>query len=115
MCQSYRRVCGIDALTAVSGGTEHVEFTVVEVQMKIDLLRLRHDRHRTGGGMDTSSRLCFGHTLHTVYAALILQSGVSACSVDHESHFLESADPVIIQTVHLGLPATPLRILHIHT
>ena len=82
--------------------------------MKIDLLRLRHDRHRTGGGMDTSSRLCFGHTLHTVYAALILQSGVSACSVDHESHFLESADPVLIQTEHLGLPATPLRVLHIH-
>ena len=64
---------------AVSGGTEHVEFAVVEVQMEIDLLRLRHDRHRTGGGMDTSAGLRLGHALHTVYAALVLQSGVRAC------------------------------------
>ena len=113
--QTYRRVRRVDALTAVSGCTEYIEFTVVHIQMEINLFCFRHDGHSTGGSMDSSAGFCLRYSLYTVYTAFVFQSGIRTLTFDHESNFLEAADTVLIKAEHLGFPATGLCIFHIHT
>ena len=110
MCQSHSRVCCIDTLSAVSGCTEHIEFTVIHIQMEINLLCFRHNGYGTGGSMDTSAGFCFRNSLYTVYTTFIFQSGISTCTCDHKCYFLKSADSVliedgVIQEIGTGLTA----------
>ena len=115
MCQSHSRVCCIDTLSAVSGCTEHIEFTVIHIQMEIDFLCFRHNSNCTGRGMDTSAGFCFRNSLHTMYTTFIFQSGISTCTCDHKCYFLKSADSVLIETHHFCFPAAGFCIFHIHT
>ena len=55
MGQTDSGVRRVDALTAVSGGTEHIKFTLVEIQVEINLLRFRQDSYGHGGSMDSSA------------------------------------------------------------
>ena len=115
MCQPHRGVCGIDALSAVSGRTEHIEFIFRRIDPHFHFIHLRHDRHSHRGGVDSSARLGLRHTLYPVGAALIFHSGIRAVSVDHKRRILESSDSVFIDAHHLRLPSAAFRIFHIHT
>ena len=115
MSKTYCGVCGVDTLTTVSGCTEHIEFTLIEIQMEINFFRLRHDRYRTGRGMDPSAGLCLRYSLYTVNTAFVFQSGICTLTLDHEGNLLKAADAVLIEAEHLGFPAAGLRVFHIHT
>ena len=97
MGKTYRRICGIDTLSTVSGCTEYIKLTFVQIQMEIDLLCLRHDRNGTSRSMDSSSGFRFRYSLHTMYTAFILQSRICALTFDHKCDFFKSTDPVLIQ------------------
>ena len=50
-----------------------------------------------------------------MYAALVLELGVSALACYHEHYLLETADSILVQADNLSLPALALCIAHIHT
>ena len=83
--------------------------------MEINFFRLRHDRYRTGRGMDPSAGLCLRYSLYTMNTAFVFQSGICTLTLDHEGNLLKAADAVLIEAEHLGFPATGLRVFHIHT
>ena len=115
MCQTYRRVCSVDALTTVSRCTEYIEFAVIHIQMEVDFFCFRHDCNGTGGSMDTSAGFCFRNSLYTVHTTLIFQTGICSLSLNHKSNFLKSTDSVLIETHHLSLPTARFCVFHIHT
>ena len=114
MGQTYGRVGRIDTLSTVTGRTEHIKFTVIQIQLEVDLFRLRHDRYGNGGSMDTSAGFGLRYTLYTVYTALILQTGIRTRSVDHKGNFLETADSVFVQGHQFGFPSAGLCVFYIH-
>ena len=114
MGQTHCGIRGIDTLPAISGSTEYVEFALIQIQMEVDLLRLRHDRHCDGGGVDPSAGLRLRHTLHPVHAAFVFQPGISSLPVDHEGGLLEAPDSILVQAHHLCFPMTALRIFYQH-
>jgi len=71
MGQTHRGIRRIDTLASVTGRPEHVEFTVIHIQLHIHLFRFRHDSNRDRGGVDPSSALCLRNTLYAVDAAFI--------------------------------------------
>ena len=115
MCKTYCRVCCIDALSTVSGCSEHIKLTVVHIQMEINFFGFRHNCHSTGRRMDTSAGFCLRDSLYTMYPTLILQTGICSLSLDHKCNFFESTDPILIQTHHLRLPSAGFCVFHIHT
>ena len=114
MGQTYCRVCRIDALSTVSGCTEHIEFTVVHVNLHVHVLCLRHDRYRNCRCMDPSAGLSLRYTLYAMYTGLILQFGVRALSGDHEADILHATDTDLLDIHCLDTPALTLSIVYIH-
>src|SRR5438876_7040290 len=58
--EAHRRVCGIDALPAVSAGTVDVDLEPFRIDGDIDLFGFRHDHHRGRRGVDPALRLGLG-------------------------------------------------------
>ena len=71
MGQPHGGVGGVDALAAVAGGAHHVDAAVVQIDLDIYFLCLRHHCYGGGGGVDPSAGLGLRHTLHPVHAALV--------------------------------------------
>ena len=115
MGQPYRRVCRVNALTAVAGRTVNVHPDIVRVEIDLDVIHLRQHRHRRRGCMDPAAGLRFRDPLYTVRAALELQAGVSAFSLNEKDRFLDASDGRIIDFDQLGLPAISLRIPGVHS
>ncbi len=115
MGQTHCGVRGVDALSAVSGRTHHIDTDVLLIDHNINILiHLRHNGNADGGGMDSSAALRLGYALHAVYAALILHLGVSALPAYGKLHFLHTADADLIHIDELHAPTLALRIMHIH-
>ena len=71
---AYRGVGGVHALPAGPGRPFDVDAQVLVRQSDLDLLRLRQDGNRGGGGVDATRGLGDRHALHAVHAALVLQA-----------------------------------------
>ena len=114
MGQTHCGVSGIDTLTAVSGCTEHVKFTVIHINLNIHFLGLRHNRYRRGGGVDSTAGLCLRHTLNTVNTALIFEFRERSLTGNHEYSFLKAADSALIDADQFRFPTVALRKTGIH-
>ena len=71
MGKTYRRVCGIYTLSSISGSPENVKLTIIQIQLEINLLCLRHNGYSNGRSVDTSAAFSFRHTLYPVNAAFV--------------------------------------------
>ena len=110
MGQTDRGVRGIYTLSSIARCPHYIDTDIVHVNLYIHILRLRHDGNRCSGGVYSAAGLSLRHTLHTVYAGLILKLGICALSRHHGHHFLKTADPVLIQADDLHLPSLAVRI-----
>ena len=115
MRQTYRRVGRIDALSAVSGGTVHVDADIVRIDLDFYIIDFRQYGHRRGGRMDTTGAFGFRHTLYAVRTGFIFESGISALALDQHTGFLDTADTGIVGIHDLGFPSAAFRIAQIHT
>ena len=115
MGQTYCRVGGVDALSAVTGRTHNINTAVVHVDLNVYFLCLRHNCYGCGGGVDTSTGLGLRDTLYAVYAGLVLHLGVSALTGDHGLNLFEAADAVLTQGNNLYLPVLALCVVYVHT
>ncbi len=115
MCQTHRRVCCIDTLTAVSGSTHHINTNILLINYNIYILRLRHHRNGNCRGVDPAAGFCFRHTLHTVNTTLIFQTGIGSLPGDHKVDFLHASDADFIGAHQFHLPAALLGIFYVKT
>ena len=109
--------CGrslVDVLSAGTGRTEHFHFDIGRIDLHFHIFHFRHNCHRRGRSVDSSSTFRFGHSLHTMHARLILQAGVRTLPVHDENHFLQTAESRLIKGDKFRLPAPFLRIACIH-
>ena len=112
--QTYRRVRRVDALTAVSGCTEYIEFTVVHIDLHVEILYLRHNRNRDRRGVDSAAALRLRHTLHTMHTALIFEPRIRTLTGNHEADIFHAADADFFHVHRLHPPTLTLCIAHIH-
>ncbi len=71
----------VHVLSPLAPRAEGVHFQIRGVDLHLDLLHLRENRHRCGGGMDASLRLGRRHALNPVHPAFELH-----CPIDIVSH-----------------------------
>ncbi len=110
----HRRVGGVDALAAGAGRAEGVDPDVLGVDLDVDLLGLRQDRHGDGRGVDPARGLGRGNALHPVDAALEAQLRVDAVALDHGDDFLDAALAGAADGHDVHLPALPLGVALVH-
>ncbi len=116
MCQTYRGIRGIHALSPVSGRSHDIHPDILLINNNINvLIHLRHHSHTDGRGMNPAAALGLRHTLYPMHPALIFHFGVCTLAGNHELHFLHSSDTDFIHIQCLYSPALALRIMHIHT
>ena len=114
MGQAHRGVRGVDALAAVAGGAVHVDADIVRIEIDFDVIDFRQDCNGCRRSVDTAGRLGLGDALHTVDAALVLESGVSALALDQDFRFLDAADAGVVHVHDLDLPAFALGVHGVH-
>ena len=115
MGQTYRRVCCIDTLTTIAGGTHNINTYIIHINLNIHFLSFRHDGNCYSRCMDTAAGLCFRHSLYTMHTGFELHTGINMIAADHEYALLEAADTVLADIHHLNLPALGFGIFGIHT
>ena len=91
-----------------------VDLQVVRIDLDLDLLGLRHDGDSRGGRVDPPLRLRLGDALHAVRAALPLEDGVRAVTLDRERHFLVAAALARARAELLDLEAAALGVTREH-
>ena len=113
--QTDSRVRRVYALTAVSGCTVHIHANIVRIQIYFHVVHFRQHSNSRCRGMDTTAGFCFRHTLYTMGAALIFQSGVCALALDQDNSFLDASKACIVDFHQLRLPVVPLCVAGVHT
>ena len=78
MRQSNGRFGLVDVLPARAAGVKLVDPVVVRLQIDVDIFRFGHHRDRGGRRVDASLGLGFGHALHAMSAAFVLQFAIDA-------------------------------------
>src|SRR5579862_8622750 len=116
MCDTYRRVCRIDALAAMTRRTIDIyaDIRILDVDLNV-VIGLRQDNHFGGRGMDTTIGFCHRDALYTVRATLVFDTAVGALTLDYKGNVFDAALFGIIDVQHLNLPASVVRVAVIHT
>ena len=115
MGQAHCRIGSIHTLSAVSRRPHHIHPDILLIDGDVNILiHLRHHSHADGRGMNAASALRLRHSLHSVYAALILHSGIGALAINHKLYFLHAADPDLVRVHGFYLPPPSFRIVYIH-
>ena len=104
----------VDVLAARARRAECVNAQVFWVDLQLDLLGLGHDGHGDGGGVDAALRLCLGHALDAVDAALEFQAAVDVRPLDGKDDFLHAAKLRRVFADRLALPAAPGGVHCVH-
>ena len=104
----------VDVLPAVAGRTVDVDAQVVGVDFHVNLLRLGQHGDRRGGGLPLAVALRHRDALNAVHAALVFQAAERALPRDGENRLLHAAQLGHAGLQHLGLPAVPLGVSHVH-
>src|SRR5262245_13555361 len=108
------RVRRVDTLAARSRRGRSLDVEVLRLELDLDRVGLRHDRHRRGRGVDAALRLGLGNALHPVHATLVLQLRVRAVAVDLELDLVEAPFLRGRRVDHVDLPAFLLGPLVVH-
>src|SRR5262245_11207437 len=111
---AHRRVGGVDALPAGTGGTEDVDAKVLLGEVDLDVLGLGQDGNGHGRCVDPSLRLGDRHALYAVHAALELEAAVGALALHECDHLFQATDPRRARRQHLDPPPMPLRVPGVH-
>ena len=101
-------------LAAGAAGVENVLAIIVRLQIDFHVLRLGHDGHGGGRGVDAALGLGFRHALHAVAAALELQLAEDALAFEAQDDLLEAAQLGRRHVEHLDLPAVVLGVVLVH-
>ena len=104
----------VDVLAPRPAGAEGVYLQILGVDVHVHLFRLGQDSHGGGGGVDAALGLCFGHALHPVDAAFVLQPGVGPLPIDEEADLLKAPQLCLVEGDNLGLPALALGVGGVH-
>ena len=115
MGDAHRRSHFIDVLPARAPRMEDVDADVLIVYLHLHVLRLGQHRHRRRGRMDPSLRFRFGHPLHAVHAALVLQKLIRALSRNVIHRFLDAAKLRFVTVRDLHFQAVIRAVALIHT
>ena len=103
---AHGRVRFVDVLAPGPAGAEGVDAQVGRVQGDgLGFVRLGHDGHRAGAGVDAALGLGFGHALHAVAARFKAQAAIDVVALDAQHHFFEAANLVFIGAHDLHAPA----------
>ena len=86
----------VNMLTACARRTECIYLQILRINLKIDVLSLRQNRYRCGGGMYSALTFGFGYTLNTVNTRFKLKAGICAVALNGKADFLISAKPRFI-------------------
>ena len=82
--------------------------------MNLHIFSLGQDRHRRRRGVDATLRLCGGHALHPVNAALPLEPRVDRVARDGRGHLFEAPHGPLADRGNLKLPAAQRSIPLVH-
>ena len=104
----------IDVLAAGTGGTERVDLQILGVDGKFHFLRLRHDGHSGGRGLDAAGGLRFRYALDAVGAGLELQAGPRARALHLGADLLDAAQLRVVFVDDAQRPALALGIHGVH-
>ena len=107
-------LCLVDVLPACTAGAEGVDLQILGVDGELRLLRLRHHRHRSSGGLDTSAGFRLRHPLHPVGTGLEFQPGPRSVALHRGTDLLHAAQLRDVLTDDLQLPAPALGVHGVH-
>ena len=104
----------VDVLAACAAGAVGVDLQVLGVDGELHLLRLGHDGHGGGGGLDTAGGFRFRHTLHPMGARFKFQAGVSTRTFHRSYDFLHAAQLRLVEGHHVQREAPALGVHGVH-
>src|SRR6266568_4971569 len=116
MGDAHRRVGGVHALTAVTGGAVDIDTDVVLFDLNFDIVvSFRQDNDFGCRGMDTPVGLGHGDALDAVRASFVLQTVIRALAFDDEGNILDASLSRLIDIQDFDFPAPPFGVACIHT
>ena len=104
----------LDVLATRASRVEGVEPQVLVLDLEVDLVGFRQNRHSRRRRVDAALGLGLRHALYAVYAALVLKPPVHAAPADLEHDLLEAADVALVRVQYLDAPALPLGVATVH-
>ena len=115
MGNTNRRISLVDVLTAGARSSEGIHPQVGLVDFNgLGFIRLRHHRHRAGGGVNPALGFGLRHPLHPVGTGFKLECPIDRTTRNAGNDFLVAAMLTIIGADNLDLPALAFGITHVH-